>query len=82
MGVLRSLTRWLKRLFRKIEDATVQVEGNDGYSELLISHLETLSKGKVMKLRKNGSRNSWKGEVMYAGEVCKGQSSGGLNTKQ
>ena len=64
MGVLRSLTRWLKRLFRKTEGATVQVEGNDGYGELLISHLETLSKGKVMKLRKNGSRNSWKGEVM------------------
>ncbi len=55
MGVLRSLTRWLKRLFRKTEDTTVQVEGNDGYGELLISHLETLSKGKVMKLRKNGS---------------------------
>lgn len=64
MGVLRSLARWLKRLFRKTEDTTVQVEGNDGYGELLISHLETLSKGKVMKLRKNGSRNSWKGEVM------------------
>ena len=64
MGVLRSLARWLKRLFRKTEGATVQVEGNDGYGELLISHLETLSKGKVMKLRKNGSRNTWKGEVM------------------
>jgi hypothetical protein len=64
MGVLRSLTRWLKRLFHKTEDTTVRVEGNDGYGELLISHLETLSKRKVMKLRKNGSRNSWKGEVM------------------
>ena len=64
MGVLRSLARWLKRLFRKTEDTTVQVEGTDGYGELLISHLETLSKGKVMKLRKNGSRNTWKGEVM------------------
>ena len=42
MGVLRSLARWLKRLFRKTEDTTVQVEGNDGYGELLISHLETL----------------------------------------
>ena len=58
MGVLRSLARWLKRLFHKTEDTTVQVEGNDGYSELLISHLETLSKGKVMKLRKNGSRGN------------------------
>lgn len=64
MGVLRSLARWLKRLFHKTENTTVQVEGNDGYGELLISHLETLSKGKMMKLRKNGSRNSWKGEVM------------------
>ena len=64
MGVLRSLARWLKRLFRKTEGATVQVEGNDGYGELLISHLETISKTKVKKLRKNGSRNTWKGEVM------------------
>ena len=64
MGVLRSLTRWLKRLFRKTEDTLISVDENDAYEETLISYLETLPKGrKEMKLKKNGSRFSWKGEI-------------------
>lgn len=64
MGVLLSLTQWLKKIFRKTAGSIVQVKEDNGYGELLISHLETLSKGRVMKLRKNGNSNSWKGEVM------------------
>ena len=53
MGVLRSLTRWLKRLFRKTEDTLISVDENDAYEETLISYLETLPKGrKEMKLKK------------------------------
>jgi hypothetical protein len=64
MGVLRSLARWLKRLFRKTEDTLISVDENDAYEETLISYLETLPKGrKEMKLKKNGSRFSWKGEI-------------------
>ena len=60
MGVLLSLTQWLKKIFRKTAGTIVQVKESNGYGDLLISHLETLSKGRVMKLRKNGNSNSWK----------------------
>lgn len=53
---------WLIRFFHKV--ITRKAAGGDSeYGELLINHLEALSKKKVLRLRTNGNRYSWKGEV-------------------
>lgn len=53
---------WLIRFFHKV--ITRKAAGGDSeYGELLINHLEALSKKKVLRLRTNSNRYSWKGEV-------------------
>ena len=53
---------WLIRFFHKAITRKAD-DGDSEYGELLINHLEALSKKRVLRLRTNGNRYSWKGEV-------------------
>jgi hypothetical protein len=53
---------WLIRFFHKVITRKT-VGGDSENGELLINHLEALSKKRVLRLRTNGNRFSWKGEV-------------------
>lgn len=54
MNIIRSFIQWLHSKLLKDKEE---------YGQLIISHLETLSKNRVMRLRTNGNKYFWKGEI-------------------
>ena len=63
MGILRSFIQWLKSLFCNNRNVWDSAQRKDDYSQLLINHLVTLSNSKTMKIRTNGNKYLWKGEI-------------------
>ena len=63
MNILRSFIQWLRSLFCRKRNVWDLAKGRDDYSQLLINHLETLSRSRTIKIRTNGNKNFWKGEI-------------------
>ena len=48
---------------KQVLDRLYNTKDKEEYEQLIINHLETLSKNRVMKLRTNGNKYFWKGEI-------------------